>query len=335
MKLSATSTRAQQRRSRQQQQRPSHPTARLPTSSATGISLVPASSRPLLVILVLSRSTSDGRIRRDAIVRSWAGGPSQWPPLDEVAQVGKFGSRPAVRTLFVVGGARDPSVEGVRKGEFSHRGVDELRVAAPEGLRTIAIKVIRAMSWLYHSPDGLAPRFVAKTDDDTYICVAHLLEVTAAAAANATAASSPVQHSNSSMSPTPPLYLYAGAQTRGRPVEMTEGGKWEDQPYVRLFGLPTYPTYAQGALYVISAAAARAALGDARRRSLLDTSQHPNPTTTPVNEDALIGTLLHLALGQHVVYADLPLRVYPRNHGHSRGMDPRLPSIHSGHMLRE
>ena len=73
--------------------------------------------------------------------------------------------------------------------------------------------------------------------------------------------------------------------------------------------------YAQGALYVLSAAAVAATLAEASQHGKNLLAPHA-PTTYPeaypVNEDALVGTLLHLRLGGSLHYYDLPLRVYPR-----------------------
>ena len=49
---------------------------------------------------------------------------------------------------------------------------------APEGKRTLSLKVLYALRWLYDgSRGGLQPAFVAKTDDDAYVCVGALVSL--------------------------------------------------------------------------------------------------------------------------------------------------------------
>lgn len=233
-----------------------------------------------VLILVLSRDTPDGAMRRTAIRKSWGAVPK------------------GVHALFVRGGASADESEGLKRA-------DELIVASPEGLTTIALKVLRALRWVTRSPCAPSswPAFVAKTDDDTFVCVAELLRQ---------------MHSHARLRRTE--YLYMGAMTYGRKVETRPNGHWTDAPYARLFGLTTYPDYAQGAFYVLSAAAATSVVQVASELELFNRSVHPNPRTTPINEDALIGTLLHVARGSLVDYRRLPVRVYPshtRKLGHS------------------
>ena len=117
---------------------------------------------PVLVLLVLSQNNNEGRLRRAALLKAWAGARQHR----------------LMRTFFLYGGKRSAEEEGLARGKD---GAEELHVAAIEGLRTIAIKVLRAIRWLYHG-DGKAPPlnppFVGKTDDDTFICVSSLLEST-------------------------------------------------------------------------------------------------------------------------------------------------------------
>ena len=107
----------------------------------------------------------------------------------------------------------------------------------PDDKRTIVIKVLRAMLWLYRGEDALRPAFVAKTDDDTWVCVHELLA----------ALKTPTIFSDA---------YYLGAMTIGHAVTVHDAEKWHDMPHRRMFGLSVYPDYAQGALYALSASAA-------------------------------------------------------------------------------
>jgi hypothetical protein len=336
---------------------------------------------PLLVLLVLSRPTTDGRERRAALLRSWGRAPALLHPAAPATPLSPP-HVPLVRVLFVLGGAPSVSEEGVRRAAD---GADELHVAAPEGLRTIALKVLRAMRYVFYTSTEPAPAFLAKTDDDTFVCVRALLEAIATAtdAANVSTAVAQPQIRVGGFAPPhvaparglPPMYM--GSITYGRAVELAPNTKWEDAPHYATFGLPVrlalaqalccvasmvpllrcvrpsilvpthrvciraqvYPEYAQGALYLLSAPAALAALAEARSRGLMRTRMlqpsraaarhgaHPEPAAPPhlpVNEDALIGTLLHVSLGsKRLRVVHLPIRVYPR----ASLKDDRLRSI--------
>ena len=272
-----------------------------PSPQATPSSQPPQatpSSQPLLVILVLSHR-SEGTEARRSLRTAWTA--RRWP-LTSVGNTSSSG-RLLARVLFVLGGAPSLAAEGI-----SNAGdADELHVVAPEGKRTLSLKVLYALRWLYDgSRGGLQPAFVAKTDDDAYVCVGALV-----AAMRAHVSAQPAA-----------AFWYFGAFTLGRPVQVRRGYRWEDAPYHRLFKLATYPDYAQGALYALSGAAVRAAVQSAAALGLYNRSRHPS-TDTPVNEDALVGTLLHMSLGAAVLCRPLAVRVYPQTLGR-RGEHSRL-----------
>ena len=234
----------------------------------------------LLAVLVLTRDDQSGR--RDGIIDAWAGALGSWPA-------------DSVRAFFVKGNpAIDDSAEGLvsnnATGQPAEAAIPQtLVVAAPEVKRHICLKVLRALRWLYLGAGALRPMYVAKTDDDTYICTRALLA--------ALPIGTPVDHSSALPSQLPAARhlkqsqlsrqkqqlrfssrprnnnkhaytlqqppqqqqqqypprpsgdaVYMGAMTRGRAIQGRSGGKWEDAPHLRLFGLAEYPTYAQGAV---------------------------------------------------------------------------------------
>ena len=247
--------------------------------------------RPFLYILCLSRGGADGQQRRDAVRRSWSRAADAWPAMSTMGDA----RAPLVRTLFVRGGFA-PQEAGIVG--------DELRLTAAEGYRYVSLKVLAALRFLFQRDPSqpsamLRPPFVAKVDDDAWVCVPSLLDAIASLATH--------EHAKPHV---PPYYL--GTFTFGRPVATRHGARWEDAPHWRVFHLSHYPDYAQGALYALSSAAVDAALAAASSYGLFNRSAHPSDLLTPVNEDALLGTLLHVSLGQQLRYRRLPVRVYPK-----------------------
>ena len=71
---------------------------------------------------------------------------------------------------------------------------------------------------------------------------------------------------------------------------------------------------------MLSAPAARAAIDAARTYGLFNNSAHPSAEATPRNEDALVGTLLHVSVGpRRLRLIALPVRSYPTATAQQRG----------------
>ena len=199
-----------------------------------------------LVALILSSNQPgpEPERRRHAVRNSWAreglrlGGPgADAPPC-------------SLRFLFVIGGAAAAQLRG-----------DELALPVEDGYRSLSYKVVGAMRWLLAS---LAFKFALKTDDDSFVCVARLLEQVYA---------------------LPRTRVYLGAISKKRKV-ITDPShahfeRWGDRDYVALFNRSVYAAYMQGAGYVLSSDLVATV---ARRAA-------PLPRL-PAIEDALIGTLL-------------------------------------------
>jgi hypothetical protein len=199
-----------------------------------------------LVALILSSNQPgpEPERRRRAVRDSWAreglrlGGPGEdAPPC-------------SLRFLFVLGGAAAARLRG-----------DELSLPVEDGYRSLSYKVVGAMRWLLAS---VAFKFALKTDDDSFVCVARLLEQLYA---------------------LPRTRVYLGAISKKRKV-ITDPShahfeRWGDRDYVALFNRSVYAAYMQGAGYVLSSDLVATV---ARRAA-------PLPRL-PAIEDALIGTLL-------------------------------------------
>ena len=171
--------------------------------------------RPLLVLLVLSTRTKEGRRRREAQLRSWP--PAVRPP-------------DLMRVLSVLGDAPSMDEEGLHTNAS---GVEELHLAVPEKYALISLKVLRALRWLYQSRNALAPAYVAKTDDDTYVCVGTLLHYLV----DATKASF-------SHGPGPGSPVYMGHFGPGNQVYTNKPGwKWNDPGYVSTFNMTVSRTH--------------------------------------------------------------------------------------------
>ena len=170
---------------------------------------------PLVFCLLVLTTDDDeaGRRRRAAASAAWVDRLSAWPES-------------SVRAFLVVANPSiDDSDEGVIGGNETSP-VSTLVVSTPERKPTIGLKVLRALRYLYER-SRYRPAFVAKTDDDTFVCLRELV-------------------SKLPLSLALRDTIYMGAMTIGRPVEVRRGGKWEDLPHRRLFGLSVYPDYAQG-----------------------------------------------------------------------------------------
>ena len=194
------------------------------------------------LVFVLSAATASSATRRNNIRVAWASGGGS-----------------CLSTLFVLGSSSG--------GGVAQLAGDVLTVPSPEGYHVISSKLLRALHWLVHTSE-LRPAFVAKTDDDAYVCPAALL---------------------ATLAPLPTRRLYLGSFSTHTPVRAT-GDRWTDAPYARMFPfVRAYPPYAQGAFYVLSAdlVAAVVALADVVLRAFNGSTAH-----VPANEDAMIGTLV-------------------------------------------
>ena len=156
----------------------------------------------------------------------------------------------ALRFLFVLGGAAAARLRG-----------DELSLPVEDGYRALSYKVVGAMRWLLAS---VAFKFALKTDDDSFVCVARLLE---------------------QLHALPRARVYLGAISKKRKVitdpSHADFARWGDRDYVALFNRSVYAAYMQGAGYVLSSDLVATV---ARRAA-------PLPRL-PAIEDALVGTLL-------------------------------------------
>ena len=205
-----------------------------------------------LLVLILSsqqKQLTPAR-RREAVRRSWVRdvvstelGGAEAPAAD----------RCSVRHYFVVGGGqRVPHL----------RGEDVLVLPVEDGYTEIVHKVIGALRWaLVQAP----AKYVLKTDDDSFLCAARLLELLRSA---------PRERAYLGVI-NPHHHVITTAQRDARYE------RWRDVEYVRLFNRTVYAPYMQGAGYVLSAdlAALVVQRADALR-------------TLPKVEDALVGTLV-------------------------------------------
>ena len=204
-------------------------------------------SYDLVVLILSSRQKELNPLRRrEAVRRSWAHTSSELGVADASAA-----ERCSLRHVFVVGGSKKPA------HLWSH---DVLVLPVADGYRQIVHKVIGALRWLIGS---LPFKYVLKTDDDSFVCTARLLEL---------------------LRPLPRRKLYLGVINPHHKV-ITSGPttyeRWRDSTYVELFNRTVYAPYMQGAGYVLSADLA--ALSVERAVAL---------PTLPAVEDALIGTLV-------------------------------------------
>ena len=139
---------------------------------------------------------------------------------------------------------------------------DVLELPVEDGYRELTHKVLGALRW---SLTQLPFKYLLKTDDDSFVCVARLLEV---------------------LRPLPRERLYLGALnahhhviTQGKAARQYE--RWKDPAYVALFNRSVYAPYMQGAGYVLSADLVALAAERAARLPQM-----------PAVEDALVGTLV-------------------------------------------
>lgn len=205
-----------------------------------------------LVVLVLSsrqKQLNPAR-RREAVRRSWVRdlATSELGAAEAIAS-----ELCSMRHYFVVGG-------GKRAVHLWHDDVIVLPVA--DGYTEIVHKVIGALRWaLVHCP----AKYLLKTDDDSFVCAARLIEL---------------------LRTVPRERAYLGVINQHHHVITDQQRderyeRWRDREYVRLFNRTVYAPYMQGAGYVLSADLAELAV---RRASALD--------TLPTVEDALVGTLI-------------------------------------------
>jgi hypothetical protein len=215
---------------------------------------VASSDSPSLDLLVLILSSQQLHLnpakRRAAVRRSWA---SAALSSDLGAAATGAGGGCSVRYIFVVGG-------GAGEARLVRRDVLSLPVA--DGYRQIVHKVLGALRW---ANGALRFKYLLKTDDDSFVCAARLLEL---------------------LRPLPRLGLYLGVVNPKHSVVTGGQGKpqyerWRDDDYVALFNRTVYAPYMQGAGYVLSSDLSQAAVAKAEGL----------PRLTAV-EDALLGTLL-------------------------------------------
>lgn len=220
---------------------PQDPSADVPLSEASSAE---SRSVDLVVLILTSRNKELGPgKRRDAVRRAWAHESNLGTAGDA------DGTGCAVRFLFVMGGGKRAHVWQS----------DMLVLPVADGYRQITQKVLVAFEWTVRH---VAFKYLLKTDDDSFVCLARLLEL---------------------LRPLPRLALYLGAVNRNHAVIMKRH-RWADKEYVKIFNRTVYPPYMQGAGYVLShdlvAIVADRGVELARRTAI---------------EDALVGTLLESA----------------------------------------
>lgn len=204
-----------------------------------------------LLVLILSSQQKElyPARRRAAVRRSWARVTTELGTADARAS-----ERCSVRYIFVVGSGRQPEPRMLAS--------DVLELPVEDGYRQITHKVLGALRW---AVERTRFRYLLKTDDDSFVCVARLLEL---------------------LRPLKRERLYLGVVnqrhhviTAGRAAKQYE--RWKDPSYVQLFNRSVYAPYMQGAGYVLSADLAQVVVDRASRLPRI-----------PAVEDALVGTLV-------------------------------------------
>jgi hypothetical protein len=186
-------------------------------SGSAGASLVGGGGVALdLLVLILSsqqKMLRPGR-RRGAVRRSWAHASSELGMADAEPR-----SRCSVRYVFIIGGGR--------RSKLHMLSDDVISLPVADGYRNITEKVVSAMRW---AASTVAFRYVLKTDDDSFVCVARLLEL---------------------LRPMPRKRLYMGIVNPHHNViggdSSTRYERWRDPEYVTLFNRSVYAPYMQGA----------------------------------------------------------------------------------------
>lgn len=217
-----------------------------------------------LVALILSsrqRELTPAR-RRQAVRASWASHTAHLGAADAATT-----ELCSVKPLFVVGGGKARA--HVRSDAAGNE--DLLVLPVPDGYRQITQKVVAAFAWVTST---LQFKYVLKTDDDSFICLARLLELLRPMARGAVYLGVANRHHSVVLQPSNPQYM-----------------RWRDAEYVALFNRTVYPPYMQGAGYVLSRdmaqlvvrtgseAAGRVAIEDALVGTLLD--GHAKPRSSP------------------------------------------------------
>eukprot|EP00966_Prymnesium_polylepis_P334621 7389993-Prymnesium_polylepis.1 len=179
-----------------------------------------AASVDLVVLILSSRHRELGPSKRRAAVRrAWAHASSLGPLADDDSVGVGAPADCAVRFLFVMGGGRRAHLwQG-----------DVLVLPVADGYRQITQKVLVAFEWV---AQNMAFKYLLKTDDDSFVCLARLLDL---------------------LLPLPRAALYLGVVNRDHAVVTSGRHRWADREYAQLFNRTVYPPYMQGAGYVLSA----------------------------------------------------------------------------------
>ena len=225
----------------------------------------PLSYDVLALVLSSRQAELEPWRRRQAVRHAWAhpngslGAPGAPPER-----------RCSMRLLFVMGGAAAPTLHAR----------EQLLLPVEDGYRQIAQKVVGAFAW---AAAHVAFKYVLKTDDDSFVCVARLVERLHYAPRRGFYLGVVNAHHRVIQGATDPSYA-----------------RWNDDAYVSLFNRTTYAPYMQGAGYVLSAD--MAALVAARAAAL---------PTLPAVEDALVGTLLE----DSATLVNVPSAIRHKNRG--------------------
>ena len=186
---------------------------------APGASTAAGSTTAVVAVdlLVLILSSQQKRLnpsrRRMAVRRSWAHASLS---SDLGARESAASDLCSVRYVFVLGGGKGPA---------RMLRADVLELPVPDGYRQISAKVVGALRWAV----GAAPfRYLLKTDDDSFVCVARLLELLR-----------PLPRSKLYLGVINPKHNVITADTR------TNYERWRDPDYVTFFNRSVYAPYMQ------------------------------------------------------------------------------------------
>lgn len=206
-----------------------------------------------LIILVLSsrQKQLNSTRRREVVRRSWVRDIAEGMLGEADASATELCS---VRHYFVVGDGRGAA----------HLWSDDVLVLPVEdGYQQIVHKVVGALRWALATTSF---KYLLKTDDDSFVCAARLLEL---------------------LRSLPREHAYLGVLNAHRKVITSATGtkqselRWRDLEYVDLFNRSVYAPYMQGAGYILSADLAATVVHRAEALR-----------TLPPVEDALVGTLV-------------------------------------------
>lgn len=151
-----------------------------------------------------------------------------------------------------------------------------MQVDVTESYQYLSSKVLLAFQWL-HSSSGWKAHHVAKSDDDTFICVGRLLKT---------------------LQKLPLKGLFAGsfhASGASNEIQLTNpSGRWFNPQHAAMFSTKSYAPFMEGGFYLLSWDNVGLLTTEARRNKLFELAKVA-PQTIPPNEDTLVAELLFRA----------------------------------------